>query len=405
MKQIKVIRSIAAAAVLALESACGGGPDDARTRVQRADSAGVEIVTSGGTDVPLAWRFEPVRSIGGREEGPESFFQIDPTGIAADARGNVYVLDRGNHRVVVFGPDGRHLRSTGRKGGGPGEMQFPSTLALAPDGSVGVLDPMLGQMVRFGPDGGVLPGLPLDRGGGMPEAAAFVGNASLLLTRSFDAERGSTLQLAMAAGADTTLLARVQSPPGKQVKFPNCQVTISSMPPLFQPSISWNAAGGRVAVNRGPEYEVRLFEGARHVRTLRRGVAPQPATRELAERAVPRGEMTIRFGSGECRIPAGDVVEAQGFAPLMPTIARIAVAPDGGVWVARYTPGERKPPVDVFGADGAYLGTLPAGSPFPAAFLPDGGMLSVEEDELEVQRVVVYRIDRGSAAERGRTAS
>jgi hypothetical protein len=132
-------------------------------------------------------------------------------------------------------------------------------------------------------------------------------------------------------------------------------------------------------------------------------VAPQPATQELAERSVPKGELTIRFGSGECRIPARDVVEAQGYAPLMPTISRIAVAPDGGVWVARYAPGERKPPVDVFGADGAYLGTLPAGSPFPAAFLPDGSVLSVEEDELEVQRVVVYRVNRGP--ESARTAS
>lgn len=396
MRQTHVTRSIAIAAtlVLAASTAACGGEGGAASRVQRTDSAGVEIVTSGGTDAPLAWRFESVRAMGGRDEGPESFFQIDPTAVRADARGNTYILDRGNHRVLVFGPDGRHLRSMGKQGGGPGEMQFPASLALAPDGSVGVLDPMLGQMVRFGADGRVLPGMPLNRDAGMPESAAFAGDASVMLTRSFDAERGSTQKLAMMAGADTTVLAQMQNPPGKPVKFPNCQVTISSMPPMFEPAINWTAAGGRVAVNPGPDYEVRVYEGGRHVRTLRRQVAPQPATRELAERSVPDGELSIRFGSGQCRVPAADVVEARGFAAVMPAIARIAVAPDGGVWVARYTPDQPRPPVDVFGADGAYLGTLPAGSPFPAAFLPDGGILSVEEDELEVQRVVVYRVHR-----------
>ena len=389
------IRILPVFALATFAGACGG--EGGASRVQRADSAGVEIVTSGAADVPLAWRFERVRALGGRDEGPESFFQIDPAAVAADAHGNTYILDRGNHRVVVFGPDGRHLRSMGKKGGGPGEMEFPLGMALAPDGSVAVLDPMLGQMVRFGADGRVLPGVAVDRSGGMPEGMAFAGTASVLLVRSFDAERGTTQRLTLAAGADTTVLAQVQSPPGKQVRFPNCQVIISSMPPIFQPAIHWTAAGSRVAVNRGPEYDVRLFEGARHVRTLRRQVPPSPATAQLAERSVAKGELTIQFGTSQCRIPASDVVKVQGFAPVVPAIDRIALAPDGGVWVARYTPGEPRPPADVFGADGAYLGTLPADSPFPAAFLPDGSILAVEEDDLEVQRVVVYRVHREPA--------
>lgn len=384
-----LIRTAAVAVVAALASACGREASSA-IAVERTDSAGVEIVTSGGTDVPLAWSFEPVLTLGGAEDGPEAFYQVRG-GLGSDGAGNVYVLDRGNHRVLVFGADGRHLRTMGRKGGGPGEMEFPGSLTVEADGSVGVQDPMLRRMVRFAPDGSVVAPIAFT-GSAMIEDASMVGGIPVLLSRAFDPETGSVQELVIAAEGDTTVLARVETPPGKGGRFPNCAVQIPGLPPIFSPAISWTAVDDRLALSAGAAYEVRIVEGGRHLRTLRRDVAPAPATAQLAEGMVPRGEMHIRFGSGECRIPARDVVEARGFAPLVPAISRIALAPDGSTWVARSVPGEDRPPVDVFAPDGAYRGTLPTGTPFPDAFLPDGRILRVEEDELEVERVVAYRV-------------
>lgn len=380
------------AAVLLLAAACGGEAP-AASEVTRADSAGVEIVTSGGQDVPLAWRFEPEVTLGGEEAGPESFYQINRA-VAADAAGNVYVLDRGNQRVLVFAPDGRHLRSMGRKGSGPGEMEMPGMLSVTPDGAVAVQDAMLHRITRFSADGSTLAPAPVP-GGAMIEGAAVLDGELAVLASEFHPEHGTTQRLSLLGETDTTVLAEVQNPPGNPQRFRSCPVQLPGFPPIFSPALVWSAAGERLAFSRGPAYDVRVVDGARAVRSIRRGVEPAVATPALAARAVPRGELKIRFGGGECRIPAEEVVEVQGHAPVVPTIARVALAPDGAVWVLRNVPGEARPPVDVFAADGAYLGTLPAGSPFPDAFLPDGRILHVDEDELGVQRVVLSRVVTG----------
>ena len=50
--------------------------------------------------------------------------------------------------------------------------------------------------------------------------------------------------------------------------------------------------------------------------------------------------------------------------------------------------------IDVFNADREYLGTLPAGAPgMPAAFGPDGLVVHLERDELDVPTFVVSRLD------------
>lgn len=59
-----------------------------------------------------------------------------PTGIARDAeRGRIYVADTHGHDIKVFDDEGRHLATWSRRGDGPGELNFPTHLAL----SAGVL--------------------------------------------------------------------------------------------------------------------------------------------------------------------------------------------------------------------------------------------------------------------------
>lgn len=54
-----------------------------------------------------------------------------PTGVAVEARsGRLFVADAGAHDIKVFDAAGRHLKSLGRRGEGPGEFNFPTHLAL-----------------------------------------------------------------------------------------------------------------------------------------------------------------------------------------------------------------------------------------------------------------------------------
>jgi hypothetical protein len=384
------------AAVMA--SACAEA-GTARPRAERADSAGMEIVRSPGKDHPLDWTFEPVLSLGGADDGPESFYELGAGFVATDARGNLYVLDHGNYRVAVFDSAGKHLRTMGRKGGGPGEMQFPIAISVTPEGEVGVFDLMRHSLLRFGPDGEILEPNALDRTGGVGKIAYTPGGL-LVSTRRMDRERSldvATLAL-QAGGAEPAAIASLEQPLGKPVSYPNCPVQISSMLPIFAPSLEWAAAERSIAVSRGPEYRIDVHEGARLLRSIRRAIPPAAATPELAAGTVRDGEMKLRFGSGECRIPASDVVEAQGFAPTIPAIDELAVAPDGTVWVRRATLSNTEDGlIDVFDHTGEYLGTLPADSPYPVAFTPRGDVIAVEKDELDLSHVRVYRVDRSSA--------
>ena len=50
-------------------------------------------------------------------------------------------------------------------------------------------------------------------------------------------------------------------------------------------------------------------------------------------------------------------------------------------------------PIDVLTTDGEYLGTFPAGTTdMPDAFGPDGLVVFIELDDLDVARVVVRRL-------------
>lgn len=69
--------------------------------------------------------------------------------VAADAKGNLYVLDPKRHRIHKFNPEGKLIATFGRYGGGPGEMDDPSDIAVSPSGEVYVADKGNHRVIRF----------------------------------------------------------------------------------------------------------------------------------------------------------------------------------------------------------------------------------------------------------------
>lgn len=79
---------------------------------------GVELA-----NVPPRWRANIVP--------PPSSSLNRPLMVAVDEkRGEVYVADTSNNRIQVFSRDGKWLRRFGRFGRGPGEFDFPYTIAI-----------------------------------------------------------------------------------------------------------------------------------------------------------------------------------------------------------------------------------------------------------------------------------
>ena len=112
-----------------------------------------------------------------------------PIGIAVDRKRQLlYVVDGGQRNssrqvVDVFATDGRHLRTLGTSGAGPGQFLFPTNVAVAPDGNVYVADTLNSRIQVFDPDGTLVTmfGYLGDRPGafGKPKGLAFDGFGNL----------------------------------------------------------------------------------------------------------------------------------------------------------------------------------------------------------------------------------
>ena len=85
-------------------------------------------------------------TIGGESGGAESVLNR-PQYLDVDAEGNIYILDWGDVEFKVFAPDGRHLRSFGKKGQGPGEFDTPASFDIAADGRIFLLSGRQHQMI------------------------------------------------------------------------------------------------------------------------------------------------------------------------------------------------------------------------------------------------------------------
>lgn len=85
------------------------------------------------------------RSIGRRGRGPGQFGF--PLGLATDAAGHVYVADMLNGRVQVLDRDGKWLRDIGQQGDRVGALGRPRGVAIGPDNTLFVTD-AAGQCVK-----------------------------------------------------------------------------------------------------------------------------------------------------------------------------------------------------------------------------------------------------------------
>ena len=379
-------------------AACEPPADPAPPAAERTDSAGIAVIINRGPDRPLALAFTPRLTLGGKDEGPESFFRVGRGSVAIDRRGNIHVLDPEAKSVSVFDSTGAFLRTLGRPGDGPGELQFPSGVRVTGDGIVSVFDYSKDGVVRWGPDGAVLPSMRITTKS-PPQDIAFTSEGTVSSWTDFTEEakvERSVLQLERGGSAEE--LAGVDRPKPNILEFKGCGIMMR-LPPLFTPEIAWSTNGARIAWVDSVPYEIAVRDsGGRHTR-VRRDVAPRETTLDLARREVG-DSMRVRSSTIRCAVGPEEVASSRGFAPVMPAIRSVIVAPDGALWVQRMAPRQDPAMIDVFSAAGDYRGTLPPGSPMPLAFFPNGDIAAMQkEKESDVERLVVYRLS-GRAPER-----
>lgn len=131
--------AITAAALLAT----GAVPTDARAQAVVENS-----LATAWTAAP-EWTLEEDLRIWGPPDG----YLGDVDAVAADSRGNIYILDGTSQEIQVFDAEGGHLRTLGGRGQGPGEFREALGPAIARGDTLWVADGLAPRYSIFAPDG------------------------------------------------------------------------------------------------------------------------------------------------------------------------------------------------------------------------------------------------------------
>jgi sugar lactone lactonase YvrE len=399
-----------AAPLLALLAACGGDSGPAAGgwagTIDTLPSGAVRVHSPAtGTWKPgEEWKLVEELRIGSAEtEGPELFGAV--TGLEVDREGRIYVLESQAKEVRVFDARGAHVRTFGRKGGGPGEFEQPSGLMWDPQGRLWIVDQQNARFSVFDTAGVFLTSHRRPGGysvfpwpGGMDSEGRLY---DVTLHRTGDGRVAFPLVRLDAAmqPADTFRLPEYRGH-AFELRHDNGNRMTASVP--FSPGIVWRRdPGGDVWVGTSDRYSIaRVSFGGDTLRVVERDYEPVPVTAAERDTAVKRLKWFTEQGGkvDASRIPG----EKPAYGGLYPDEA-------GYLWVFPSAPEAAEgTTLDVFDPEGRYLGQVRSGAELRAfhPFLVRGDRLYVvETDELDVPYVVRYRIEGRPAASSDRTAT
>lgn len=367
------------------------------------DSAGIRVVTNPPEalwEASESWRPVEDLEISDRATPGLEFGEI--IDVDVDSRGRILALDGMAKAYHVFGPDGAHLMTVGRPGGGPGELADPFQLLVLPGDSVLVPDVGNARASVFAPDGSLARTFPVDF---LDLAARRWGIAhdGTVVARRAESTADVLVRLG-AAGEVLDTVARLDSPfrPGA-----------GGGPVLLAPVPVWTAlpAGG-VAHGHSHSYRITVSDSQGAMRlAFSRPVNPAPLS-ESQRDVVRAGLRATVVEQGVPEAAADQLLAQLAFWDALPVIAELLPGPEATYWVQRAaapeamrfdrlnvyrTDGFRGDAWDVFDADGRCLGEVRFPSGVRLLRIRDGLLYGIRLDELDVPSIVRFRLERGPA--------
>ncbi|WP_420127753.1 6-bladed beta-propeller [Longimicrobium sp.] len=317
-------------------------------------------------------------------------------GVDVDSRGQVYVGDWGNPFVTVLSPEGKVVRRIGRRGEGPGEFANVSGVQVLPGDSVQVYDVQQDRLTVFGPGAdSVAYTVNLAARGGSAHYLERVPGTDRLLAvyrRPFashengrDDDLRKDVVRVVTVGRQTVRdsLLVYPSPASLVLRAPGA-VSVTSNP-FGRRAIVRLGPGGRVYHAWTDTLGVRItsLDGTGAGGFTLRAQAPRVTDQDVDAAVTALGPNGARFRNS--------LVEA---APgSWPALRNLVVDDEGRAWLALPAPRDAAGEWLVYHPDGRFAGSavLPAGT--DVLRVAGGRVYAVHVDELDVPRLVVYRLD------------
>ncbi len=410
------IRTSLALSGLVLATACSGTGDAGPTwSGTMRDSAGVTIVEN--QDVPLwgegdGWTFTRLVRVGVRE-GDDRYQMGGVSGLVVLSDGRIVIADAMARNVRFFTPDGEHLVTVGRRGSGPGEFAGVIQLFVGPGDTILAVDRRALRANRIAPDGTWLGST-----SAAPEGGFFIYGLDddqithqiVALIRPLGGDAApSDVRFAYVVSYDLygtigDTLARL---PNRQSRSPSGETELRH---YYRGGPDYDLCDGMLVTSHSDDFRFvwnRPDGSIERIATLDRERLPITAEdRDLLYKEVDADFKADGRSAGQ----AGEFKSRMRFEDQYPAWRRFVCGPRGSILVQRVrTVSETYPDVnlserpiggdwDTYDRQGRYLGvpSLPTYAHRHAFVQLQSGewvMLGIEEDEMDVQYVSVWRVD------------
>lgn len=387
------------------------------------DSAGARIVenTTPAWQGESGWHLSAAPSVDiGVVEG-DPHYQLD--GVQRTVRlsdGRIVVANGGSQELRFYDAAGKFITSSGRKGGGPGEFQSLSWVGVLPGDSLLVYDagaPRLsvldsaGRFVRAGTP-------PLGEGMRLSRMVGRFGDGSLVMATSNMLGSGGALPNGLIrppityarVGPDGALLDTIGTFPGAAAYVRSSGSRSSGFSISFQRGGLYHAPvsdvhGESFYYGSSDAYEIGIYgaDGTLH-RSIRRAQPNRKVTKEVIDQLVQAALDQERERRGTVTPEARSTIEKryaeQPLPETMPAYRSLLVDAAGNLWVAEFDliPDKQPSRWTVFEPDGQMLGTVTMPTRFTPYEIGADYVLGRWRDDLDVEHVRLYGLEKGNAS-------
>ena len=400
--------ALGCAALLPVLAACGGGGGAGASGVVVTDSAGVRIVQS---DRPAwkdggEWTVEDAPSLDIGVLDGEAAYQLD--GVRSVARlsdGRILVGSSGSSDLRLFGPNGRHLASTGREGGGPGEFRGLQWAGVGAGDTLLAWDAREKRLSVFSPEGALVRTVqPQGPRGQFPLVAGVLADGSIVATDGISADGFKMGEYRESVpyhrfATDGRALGELGRFAGMEAFVMRMDRVILQDHVLFGRDGGVQPAGRELLVTDSDRYEVRFLGLDRTLRRIVRRphepvrVKPSDVEAYFAARdgeAVEAGaaQTSVRRMRERQRevLPRRETFPAYGDA---------RTDADGNLWVEQYPrPREVQPRWDVFDREGRWLAAVATPAGLKVHLVGPDWILGVATDEAGVEHVRLHLLEK-----------
>lgn len=380
--------------------ACVGDSHSGPDTHSVADSAGIQIVESfspsWGEDGPRIDP-EPFLRIGREEEGPYQFGLVFRALLVAN--GQIAVEEASAREVRIFDSAGRHVRTFGRHGEGPGEFQTLAGLFAYRGDSLAAFDPVQLRTTIFPISPGSHRSIRNQTEGFLAVFGCFR-DGRCLLHNPGELRRGqppglrwdSTAVVAMdPADGSSEVVARLPSREklvgrdgGEEVLLP----VAGAIQAVAADGFYWA---------RTDRSEIRFYDGEGNLRRiLRRAVQPRPVTPTMIEEHVEAVLAAIRKSGARSVPQERRRYEEAAHAEYLPFYQAAFVDRDQRLWASEwswpYGPPSRR--WSVFSPEGVWLGDVEAPEGLGIVDVRGDIVLGIWRDEHDVAYFQLHRLIR-----------